>query len=117
MNTDEFCDSLTGYEEIAIKEEFGAKPAELGEYDVTGLIRALYFVARKRDGLRNSEAKKAALEATLGEVNAMFTDDEEPFPEDPITESGKDEQPNGLTTSDSLTSSSEPESNPPSTQP
>lgn len=113
---DEFIDTLTGFEEIAIKGAFGEKPAELGAHDRTGVVRSLFFVAKKREGLKDNEAKHAALAATIGEVQAIFSDDDdEPTPDDPITESGKGEPELLPTPSNSQPSVSEPASNPPST--
>lgn len=117
MTVEEFIATLTGYDEQAIKVAFGAKPAELNDGDKSALIRSLYFTAKRREGLTDAEAKKAAQAATLGEVNGSFSDDDEPMPEDPITESGKDESELSPTPSSSQTSASEPASSPPSTQP
>lgn len=117
MGIDEFIESLTGYEEIAVKGAFGAKPAELGKGDKAALIRSLYFVLKRREGLKDIEAKDAALSATIGEVGRSFPDNDEPVPDDPITEAGKGEPELLLTPSSSQSSSSEPASNPPSTQP
>lgn len=91
MTADEFFESLTGFDELAIAKGFGAKPIELSKTDPMWFARSLVFVAHRRSGLNDADAKKAALEATIGEVNAYFAEDPEPNPQEPVTELGKDE--------------------------
>lgn len=118
MSGEDYLQTLNGFDEIAVAKAFGAKPFELSETDAMGLLRALYFVAKRREGLEDKAAKQAAMEATIREVNDFFPEDEpEPMPEDPITESGKDEPEPQPTPSDSPSSVSEPASSPPSTTP
>ena len=81
--------SLTGYDEIAITKEFNRDFAVLLEYPTT-LGRALIFVLKRRDGLTDKEAKKAAMEMRLGEVNDYF-EDESDNAEDPDTAAGEDD--------------------------
>lgn len=88
----EAIESLTGFEEIAIKKAFEDDVFALmntGQETMAG--RALIFIEKKREGLKDAEAKNAALSLTLKDVNAHFADeDEEVMPDEPVTESGKD---------------------------
>jgi hypothetical protein len=118
LSAEEFMDSLTGFDEIGIQKVFGAKPIELGRKDRSGLMRGLYMIAQRREGLSEAEAKKAALGATLKEVGDFFPDaEDEPMPEDPATESGKDERLPEPTPKTSPASASQPASSPASTTP
>lgn len=84
--------SLTGYDEIAIAKEFGHdfevilnKPLVLG--------RALIFVEKRRDGLTDKDAKKAAMNMRLGDVDDYFAEEEDDD-EDVDTPAGEgDSQP------------------------
>lgn len=87
----EMLDSLTGYEELAIQSGFDADINTLINTHATFAVRACIAVDLARQGSTAAEAKKAAMSLTLTEVNAYFREDvEEPFPEEPVTESGKD---------------------------
>lgn len=89
MSIDDMADSLTGFEEIAISEAFGA---ELFDLSSMRMVRALVFVHHLRQGLKHADAKRTTLGLTVKQVGEMFPDDEEePMPEEPITESGKDD--------------------------
>jgi hypothetical protein len=93
LTAQEFFESLNGFDELAIAKAFGAKPVELNETDHMAFGRSLVFVAHRREGLSDAEAKKAAMDATIGQVNTFFRpDDDEPMPEDPVTPAGKDER-------------------------
>lgn len=86
------CNTLTGYDEIAITKEFGRDFAVLVNYP-TSLGRALIFVLNRRDGLTDKEAKRAAMEMRLGDVNDYFADEADDD-EDPDTAAGEgDSQP------------------------
>lgn len=117
MSSEEYLGTLNGFDEIAIQKAFGSKPFELSDNDAMGLLRSLYFTAKRREGLDDKAAKQAAFEATIAEVNDFFPDDDETNEDDPITESGKGEpEPEG-TPSGSRSSASEPASSLPSIQP
>lgn len=93
MGMEEFLDSLTGFDEIAIEKAFGADITSLLTKQATMSMRALVFVARRRDGLSDAEARKSVMEAPLSEVKAFFPDEEpEVTPDDPATEAGKDDE-------------------------
>jgi hypothetical protein len=79
---EEVLDSLTGFDEMAIKQHFGQTVAGLTK-DETMLGRALVFVLKRRDGLVDDDARNAALEMSLKGVTSYFAEDSE--------ESGKDE--------------------------
>lgn len=90
LTTNEFFESLNGFEEIAITRSFGHPVKQLATEDELSFARSLIFVAEKRGGLNDAAAKEAALTLTLGEVLTYFADeDEEPMPEEPVTEAGK----------------------------
>lgn len=92
ISAEEMIDSLTGFDEIAIKKAFGAEWGQLVESSPVTFTRSLIFIQKRREGLLDAVAKDAALSLTLGEVNAVFAEDEpEVMPEDPETEAGKDD--------------------------
>lgn len=68
----EVAESLTGFDEIAIKQKFGMALKPLGDEDQTQFLRALVFVLRRRDGKQDAEAFHLAQAATLSEVSAQF---------------------------------------------
>lgn len=80
--SEELFDSLTGFDELAIAQQFGAAPTDLLG---TMLGRALLFVAQRREGVSDAEAYKAAMELPTGELTAIFTPegDEESGKESP----------------------------------
>lgn len=89
---EEFVESLTGFEEIGIEEAFGQGIVQLLETKATMAARALIFVDRKRSGLKAQEARKAALEMRLGDVQDYFVDEQpEVDEENPVTAEGKDD--------------------------
>jgi hypothetical protein len=71
----DFFDSLTGYDEHAIKKAFdGAVIAKLGKEDPIKWMRALVFVHYKRQG--EGDPRHMALNMTTGDVQAFFAEDE-----------------------------------------
>lgn len=101
QTVEELADSLTGFDEIAIKKAFGAPfaslaPNEKGQGgDVFQFLRSLVFVHRRREGETDVTAYNSAQAMTTSEVNGYFAEDS--------AESGKD--------------SSAPETTPTSSQP
>lgn len=69
----EASESLTGFDEIAIKQKFGSPLKQLGDEDPTQFLRALVFVLRRRDGKADAEAFHLAQSMTLADVSAEFT--------------------------------------------
>lgn len=90
QTADEFFETLNGFDEIAVAKHFGSPPVELTDTNKIAFARSLIFVAQRRAGQKDGEAYKYAMNATVGEVNRYFAEDEEEaMPEDPITDSGK----------------------------
>lgn len=84
----EVAESLTGFDEIAIKQKFGMALKPLGDEDQTQFLRALVFVLRRRDGKQDAEAFHLAQSATLAEVSEEFQQPgaaDEDFEEQPPT--------------------------------
>jgi hypothetical protein len=91
ITASEMLESLTGYDEIAIATHFGSEALELAEKKPTMLARAMAFVHMTREGQSTSEAKKAAMTLSIRAANEYFvTSEDEPMPEEPVTEEGKD---------------------------
>ena len=89
---DEMFESLTGYDEKAVTESFGATISALARNDELQMIRALVFVDKRREGAKARNALEAAQSLTIGEIHAYFAEEEaEPMPDDPVTDSGKGE--------------------------
>jgi hypothetical protein len=95
LTAEEVLDSLSGFDEMAIKQHFGATLAELTK-DETMLGRALVFVVKRRDGASDDTARNDALNLSLKGVLGYFAEESE--------ESGKDEQPLEPTPEKSLSS-------------
>lgn len=91
---------LTGYDEIAIRKHFpGIKIYTADEETSPDVLRALVFVNRRRAPFNQTdkEAKDFALSRNLTELQDEFATD--PVNEDgteshPISEPGKDSEPN-----------------------
>lgn len=87
----EATESLTGFDEIAIKQRFGTPVGLLGQQDPTQYMRALAFVIYRRDGKPDAEAYQMAQDARIGDLNDMFAspkkkdDPESDFGEQPPT--------------------------------
>ena len=64
-----FMRSLTGFDEIAIEQQF-RRPLE--DLSNTGTVRALAFVQFRRDGLDDKAAHEKAMGATFGALDDMF---------------------------------------------
>lgn len=94
ISLDELTDSLTGYDELAVEQAFGADIYDLGSIRQ---IRAGIFCHRRRQGDKHDEAKKFAMGLTVRAVLDYFPDPEaEPVMPGvgPETEEGKGaEQP------------------------
>lgn len=78
----EMAESLTGYDELAIKKEFRLTVSALvNDGDTIASMRAYVFVHQRRQGLKDSEAYAAAMEMRQADILAYFSagdDDEEP---------------------------------------
>lgn len=82
-------ESLTGFDEIAIKQHFGATIRGLTQDDPTQYLRALVFVLERRAGKKDPEAYHVAQSMSLIEVKdrlPMAADDADAdFDEQPRT--------------------------------
>lgn len=103
LSAEAMFDSLTGFDEIAVKKFWGVPISTLSGNKKAGIVgdpmqflRALAFIAERRAGLSDIAAHAAAQELTIGGVMAYFPDS---TPEidalDPETESGKELTPTG----------------------
>lgn len=92
----EMLDSLTGYEEQAIENQFGADIYALLN-NATKASRALVFTSLNREeGSKPAEVRKRVMGMTIREINAFWQDDaDEPMPDEPVTASGKDDSLDG----------------------
>lgn len=67
--------TLTGFDEIAIKREFKADVLTLAKTDKAGFLRALVFIDHRRAGVKDRDAFKATMELLLSEVTDYFADE------------------------------------------
>jgi len=83
----EVSQSLTGFDEIAIKQKFSTSLAQLSQDDATQFARALAFVLERRDGKNDAEAYHIVQTDTLAKINARFREEdaEADFSEPPTT--------------------------------
>lgn len=88
LTSTEVLGSLTGYDELAIEQQFGG-PIEGMTKTPSKFGRALVFVLKRREGLKDPAAKKYALDLTMSAVDDHFKPDEDD--ELPGSEAGKDE--------------------------
>lgn len=72
----EMYDSLNGYDELAVKKSFGTAPLALAQADSIEFARALVFVAERRNGASDSDAKSRALNLTNGELTKYFREED-----------------------------------------
>ena len=90
QTAEEFAESLNGFEEIAIRKQFGHEiddlPGSMGG-------RAMVFTHLVRTGKPVEEAYKGCMLLGLKDVDAYFAEDDEITPDAPETESGKDDSP------------------------
>ena len=62
-------ESLTGFDEMAIKAKFGMPVAEL---DGATQSRTALFITRKREGMNDADAFKFAMGTTNGDLEGML---------------------------------------------
>lgn len=87
----EAIESLTGYDELAIKQKFGAPIGALFDESISTARRALVFAIYSRQDNGPKDAYKAAMNLTVGDLDRVFGEDEpEVMDDEPVTESGKD---------------------------
>lgn len=126
MSSGEFMNTLTGFEELAIKSMAGVSLDQLlGDRDDQGrgrrteysqLTRCLAAVKTMREepGVKLVEAHARAQKLTRTELGEVFNDTGEDEAVDqaagePVTESGKDERPQTEPPASSPSSASEPD--------
>jgi hypothetical protein len=91
MTAEEFAETLTGFEEIAIEKHMGLDVYTESKKKPVLAMRAMVFVDQTRQGLDAAAAKDAALGMTVKDVQSYFNEDDEVTPDTPETESGKDD--------------------------
>lgn len=72
--------SLTGFDEIAVRRYFGAPPTAMAkaaseEYDVPMFLRSLSFVLARREGATDADAYKTTMDTTNADVMDAFEKD------------------------------------------
>lgn len=89
----EAVDTLTGYEEIAIENQFGD---EFFGLSIVKRMRALAFVFEKREGLSDKDAKKKIMSLSQAAIGEYFSDEDDEDDEgdedlgiEPVTDAGK----------------------------
>lgn len=89
ITTSELIQSLTGYEEDAIRDAFGK---DFEDLDGAAFIRSMIFIDQKRrEGVKPTAALRTAKGLKRSEVMAYFPPAvEEAMPDEPTTESGND---------------------------
>ena len=89
--------SFTGHEEIAVRESFGMPFRDLQDISLAMAFRAGIFVLARRAGKKNKPAFDTAMDMTIEEVWDYFIsgedDADDPMPEEPNTDQGKDVSP------------------------
>lgn len=84
MTAGELYESTTGYDDIAIERAFGGSLIDWAPNEDTGshghpmkLLRALIFVAERREGLKDPEAKHAALNMSVKDCQDYFAEEDD----------------------------------------
>lgn len=95
LTSSEVLESLTGFDEIAIKERFKAPIGELFAEAISTARRALVFVVYKRQENGPKDPYKAAMSLTVGDLDAAFAqgddDEDDAVAGEALSELGKDE--------------------------
>ena len=65
--------SLTGFDEIAVRKRFGA---ELSDLSATMMMRALVYILNLRESKDEPAAFNAAMKMPLGDIQNVFADGE-----------------------------------------
>lgn len=68
----EFGDTLNGFDEVAIVGAFGKSLDQLGQEGGMMGVRSLVFAHRRREGDKDRDAKKYAMDLPRAEVAAYF---------------------------------------------
>lgn len=101
-------EGLNWHDEQAIEKAFDADIHDLMQQFASGkagikgmvrIVRAFELAAARREGASDAEALDAVRKLTTGEVTSLLDAylaseaDEEPVPDEPVTEAGKDDSP------------------------
>lgn len=90
ITASEMVQSLTGFEELAIERHMAVDPYADAERKPMAVMRALVFVLRKREGLKDADAREAAMSMPMGDLQNLFAEEEpELDPENPETAAGE----------------------------
>lgn len=92
LSGQDFFETCTGFEEIAIANQFGHTPIALAERDPSMMSRAMVMVMFCRAGIDVITAKQYALGHTLRAIQAAFSDSDTPgdvIEDDPDSDAGK----------------------------
>ncbi len=85
----EIAGSVTGFDEIAVEKHFGFDLFEATS--ASKATRALVFIQLRRDGLKDDEAYKAAMNKPTSTLDQFFAEEpEEVMPDEPDTDPGKE---------------------------
>lgn len=91
ITAEEMVESLNGYDARLIRKHFDAEWTTLAEQSPINFNYALIFIQKKREGMDDLAALDSSLSMPLSEVKDYFLVEEEPMPEDPSTDSGKED--------------------------
>lgn len=97
QTADDMFGTLNGFDELAIAKQFGTQihqlhPDEGGSPFV--FLRALAFIDIRRNGVKDADAYKQAMELSVADANGYFAAPEPDIdPDAPDTEAGKDDSP------------------------
>lgn len=91
----EMAESLTGFDQIAVKNRFGKDPFQFGEDEGPTFVRALVFVQKRRDGMSDDDAYDHAMNLPVGALKDAFLEDEPDLSElgGPVPPSGEGSAP------------------------
>lgn len=90
ITASEMVQSLTGFEELAIEHHMRIDPYADGATKPMSVMRALVFVLRKREGMKDTDARQAALSLPMGQLQGLFAEETpELDPENPETPAGE----------------------------
>ncbi|WBQ02941.1 hypothetical protein [Kribbella sp. CA-293567] len=104
LTFDEVLDSLTGYDELAIKSTTDVPLSKMLAADSVHALRAVIGIHTLREtGKSGSKAYqaayKAAMEMPLSQVRQYFAEPPgDPIPDEPDSTAGKDDSPSDRTT-------------------
>lgn len=91
VSVSEMSESITGFDEIAIERVMGVDLYAQDNQKPMMLMRSLVFVAFKREGLADHEAREKALSLSVKDINNFFEEEaDDAIPSEPDSEQGKD---------------------------